>query len=335
MNRRVAIILMGVLAVLLVAGIMLYRKNSSLSTGNPNSREFKVPEDQIGRIFIADRNGVRIDLTKRKGQWYLANGYKADEAVMRTLLKTITQIEVINFVPKKGIEQVMKEIGAQGLKVEIFNTGNQKIRSYYVGAATHSGLQTFMVLDGSNIPYEVGIPGFDGSVRGAYWPLDLNDFISRVFAAYPPNTISSVRMEYPRNRNQSFILQVKGQGEYDIRPLFETTTPKTSPLRSGEVEAFLSSFDKITGAKVLTQDRLPTDSLISEIPFAHLSIVDTEQDTNKLVIYPVLASEKEKQRVDLNQKPFSYFVSTENGLFYSAQNRNLEKIFFGYDSFFK
>lgn len=334
--RKPFVILLFILTILLIVGFVLYRNNSLLTTGNTSSRDFKIKDaTSIGRIFIADRNGTIINLTRKGERWFLGNGFQADDAVVKNLIKTISNIEVINFVPKKGIETVMKEIGTQGLKVEIYDKHEHKLKSYYVGSANQSGMQTFMVLDGANIPYEVGIPGFDGSVRGSYWPLILDDFISRVMLEYPPNSIQKVIMDYPRNKNQSFSLDIEKTGSYNVRPYYETTSEAKSTVLKSEVEAFLTGFEKMWAAKVITSDKLSTDTLISDIPFLNLTVIDTKRDTNKLIIYPVIVTDKDRQHVDLNNRPFSYFVARNNGLFYSAQNSNLEKIFFGYSSFFK
>jgi len=334
MNKK-TVILLALLLILGIVGFKMYQQNAQMSTGASNSRQFKVEDiSNVDRIFVADKNASIIDLNKKNGKWYLKDGIEADQFFVDYLLKTINKIEVINLVPKAAIPRVMNEIGALGLKVEIYD-GKKLVKSYYVGMGNPTGETTYMVLNGFNIPYEVSIPGFDGDLRSRYWPLSQTDLISRVLAEYPINSIRKVSVDYPRNKSESFILTVKGSKSYDLEPFYSTTTKIESPVKPGEVEAFLAGFEKMYGAKAFTKNEMSSDTMISEIPFLNLQITGSDDVVRKLIMYPVINTEQEGQRVDLEHRPFNFFVTLDDRLFFYAQEDQLKKIFFGYSFFFK
>lgn len=329
------IFLLGILVITLLTGFFLYRKNNQTETNVSSSRDFKVSDiNSVGKIFVTDKNNSKLEITKKGDKWIYDRKYTADKQFMEYLLQTIQKIEVKNLVPKPAISAVMKDIAVKGIKVELYDNNNRKIKDYYIGSESQIGYANYMVLDGYNIPYAVGIPNFDGSIRERYWPLFKDDIISRKILQYAPNTIDYVSMEYPRNRNESFTLRVLPGQNYDITPIHSTTKVIQKQVKRTEVEAFLIALEDLQAAQVFTKDKLPTDTLISDIPFAKLKIVAKTHDTTQLIIYPVIMNEDERKGISLQHKPFSYFINKDNNLFYSGQLRPLEKIFFGYSFFY-
>ncbi len=306
-----------------------------METGVSSSRDFKVTDiNSVGKIFVTDKNNSKLELDRKGDQWIMDGKYIADKQFMEYLLLTIQKVEVKNLVPKAAIPGVMKDIAVKGIKVELYNLQGRKIKDYYIGSESQIGYANYMVLDGYNIPYAVGIPNFDGSVRERYWPLFKDNVISRKILSFPPNSIKYVQIDYPRNRNESFSLRVQSGQQYDIQPLNSTTHHIDKPVKRNEAEAFLFALEDVQAASVFTEDKLPTDTLISDIPFAKLQIVTHKSDTTNLTIYPIIMTDDERKGISLQNKPFSYFINKDNRLYYSGQVRPLEKIFFGYSFFY-
>ncbi|MCB9291127.1 MAG: hypothetical protein H6560_27730 [Lewinellaceae bacterium] len=58
------------------------------------------------------------------------------------------------------------------------------------------------------------------------------------------DNIQSVSIEYPKQRNQSFILEDTPDG-YEVRPFYDITPRIRRPFRKGSAEAFLVNFESV------------------------------------------------------------------------------------------
>ena len=127
-----------------------------------------VDTSKVDKIFIADMDGVEVTLTRpeRGRLWDLNGKYKAREDAVKLLLKTFRRAAVQGPVAEAAQENVVRLIAARGKKVEIYQGGDQPVKTWYVGTATPSHTGTYMVLEtpegrGAE-PYVVHMEGFTG-----------------------------------------------------------------------------------------------------------------------------------------------------------------------------
>lgn len=333
MSLKIKILLLVTALLLGLAGY-LYVKGSQKDTFASSSRDFAVEDvDRIGRIFAVDREGNSYNLERKSDTWYV-DGYEADKEFVGILLTTLQKMTVKNLVPKTAISKVMKDIATMGKKVEVYDKSGRVMKIFYIGTGNQVDDGTFMVLDGSNIPYEVGLPAFPGNIAARFWPFKFIDMRSRVIAEYKAGEIKSIVMEYPRNKSESFILNVSGPGKYDIHPYYDITTPINRPIKNGEVDAFLSGFEMLISGSVYSSNLLNQDTLVSDIPFLNMKITDTKDNEKTMIFYPFIPLSARSEAILLNTLPQHFFIVVNDKAYYTGQREVLQKIFFGYSYFY-
>ena len=323
------------LFLLLLTGLafFIYKKNNVKSSMTDSSRDFGIENtDKIGKIFVTDRSHLGYTLEKRNGVWFADSIHPADIEFVNILLTTIRKMSVTNLVPKTAIPNIMKDVATIGKKVEIYDLDGKKLKSFYIGATNQRVNGVFMVLEGYNIPYEMGITGFNGNIGGRFWPLNLIDVRSKQLFKYQAGQIKSIEITYPRDKDESFTLNIEGNSKYKVFPISTTRKVINREVSKGLTERFLSNFEDIRAAYVIRDNMLGADTLVSTVPFASYKILDKDNITKTVDFYPVLNGEN---RIGLGYEPETFYAVVNNKNYYTAQNSVLKKIFWGYSYFYE
>lgn len=330
MNRT---LLLVVLFLLLGAGAWYALSNKKKQTASQVSwdMDFAVKNpDEIGKIFIADRKGRTASIERKGGIWVYNGKHPARPTAVETLLSTISKITVLNIPPNATVPNMVKELAAEGIKVELYDRDGKTLKTYYVGGVTLDERGTIFMMDGSEQPYVVHVPGFIGQVR-IHYLLGDDEWRDRNIFREKPEEIQSVSVEYPQRKSESFHLEKTGEATYAVRPFFSTTSPMRSPQRKGVAEAYLVQFENLTAEAFETYNPL-RDSVKALVPFAIVSIKKTDGAEKKVRFWPL-----EIERMNDNGQPYvsRYFTDVNNADFMLTQDRVFGKIFRGYPFFFE
>lgn len=319
------------MALLIITAVVYFNKSGKSSMAD-SSRDFAIENiDEIGKIFVTDREGNHYSLERNGDIWYADSIYLADPGFVDVVLTTLKRMTVVNLVPKPAIKNVMRDIAAFGKKVEVYDRKGRKIKSFYIGGTNQRVTASYMVLDGYNIPYEMSYPGFSGDLGGRLWPLHLIDVRSKAIFKYKAGDIKKITVTYPRDKNESFALTIAGTNKYEIQPLSPTVIPITKPISKGAVEQYLSSLENIEATKVVENNLLGADTMVSSVPFASFEIVDKNDKIKRLDLYPVI---DESAKVGLGYEPEFFFAIMDNTNYFNCQLMVLKKLFWGYSFFF-
>ncbi|MFN0215575.1 MAG: hypothetical protein ACKVT2_15060, partial [Saprospiraceae bacterium] len=121
----------------------------------------KYPKN-IGKVFIADRKGGTATLEKNGNQWLYNGKHPARPSAVESLLETFANVNVLNIPPHGAVPGMVKELSADGIKVEIYDLKGKSMKTYYVGGVTNDERGTVLMMEGSEQPYLVHVPGFIG-----------------------------------------------------------------------------------------------------------------------------------------------------------------------------
>lgn len=329
MNRT---LLMVVLFLVMGGTVWYFLANKKKQAGSYVSwdMDFAVKNtDNIGKIFIADRAGNTVTL-EQKGKVWMYNGkHPARPSAVQTLLETISQVNVLNIPPNGAVPSMVKEMAAVGIKVEIYDREGKNMKTYYVGGVTNDERGTVLMMDGSEQPYMVHIPGFIGQIRMRFLLRD-DDWRDKAIFREKPEEIQSVSVEYPQRKNESFKLEKTGEAAYDVQPYFSTTTAMRSPQRKGVAEAYLVQFEQMVAEAFETQNPL-RDSVKALVPFVIVTMKKTDGQEKKLRFWPV---DVETSR-DGKNFVSRYFTDVNNEDFMLTQDRVFGGIFRGYGFFYE
>ena len=157
------------LALIILIGALIWflsiDKKSTISVEN----NFSISDTaSVIKIFIADRNGTTITLNRNEKNWVINNKYGVREDAINTILTTINQIRIQRPVSKNAFDNVIKNLATSGVKIEIYTNQETPNKTYTIGSSTANHLGTYMFLAGSETPFIVHIPSFNGFLSPRY-----------------------------------------------------------------------------------------------------------------------------------------------------------------------
>jgi hypothetical protein len=290
-NKGILIIVI-VLAIVAVTLIMQNRKG----TLKYEMGEFAIADTStVTKIFMADMRGNQVLLSKSApGKWTLDENLKAGNESINLLLKTMANIAVKAPVPKKSYNSVIKRLATNSIKVEIyqhkyridlFNSirlfPHEKLtKVYYVGNPTPDNLGTFMLLEGSEVPFVVYEPGFRGFIS-ARFTANPTDWRDHTIFKTNPTEIKSIKVEFPEHPDESYLIEKFGSTNLDLislekkQKLEEFDTQRVVDLvKLYKDIRFEAVLDKIEPAKI--------DSIIRSTPLNIITLTDTAGMVNQV-----------------------------------------------------
>ncbi|MFZ4414348.1 MAG: hypothetical protein ACOYOV_14790, partial [Bacteroidales bacterium] len=187
----------------------------------------------ITKIFMSDKNNNSVTIKRLdEKKWEVNDKYPARIDGMEILLETISKLHVKEPVSKAGRNTIIKWLAAKSVKVEIYQMVYRidlfnKIRLfphekctkvYYVGDETQDNQGTFMLLEGSDEPFIVYVPGFRGFLTPRYSALEF-DWRKRIVFDSKIGDIKTVKIEYPSAPESSFEIS-RFNRDFEIKLLF-------------------------------------------------------------------------------------------------------------------
>jgi hypothetical protein len=287
-------------------------------------RRFKVENtDEIYKIFIADRKGEQTTLERKAGFWQYNGKYTANPNVMNTLLDAIGRMEIAYKPPTAAVQNMIKNLATEGIKVEIYNKNNKLLKSYYIGGATADERGTYAILDGAEQPYVVSIPGWEGNLRFRF-NLKGDDWRDKTVFAEKAENIQSVTVEYPKNRNKSFRLE-RNSNSYQVKPFYPITPIINHPYKPGSAERYLEGFRSL-GAEAFENENPRRDSVRQLVPFSIITLQNKQGVEKTVRLFPIFTVSNQAER---------YLAELSTGDFMLVQHLVFAKVLWGYEFFFE
>jgi len=333
-KNRLILVAVAVLAVLALV-LVLTRTTTTL---NKTSTGFALDDTaNVTRIFMSDKNNNTLTLT-RKGpaEWIVNDKFSASGFNVGMLLQTMLEIEVSMPVAKAARNNVIRQMAANSVKVEIYqevyriNLFNsihmfrheKKTKVYYVGGATQNNLGSYFLMEGSEEPYVVHLPGLRGFVTPRYMPIEKywRDYtvIKRTLPA-----IRSVTVEVPGAPQESYLIE-------NTRTSFAFLSyPERTPVQ-GRIDTltimnFLNGFRNLN-YEVLLNDigKARRDSILRLPPFVNITVTDTAGITTVIRTFRRPA---DPGATDMNGKPLPYDMDRFYALINDGQDLVLAQFF--------
>jgi hypothetical protein len=326
--------LLAALFLLLGAGAWYVIAIKNKKTGSAVSwdMDFTVKDPgEIGKVFIADRLGNTASLVRKDDHWVYNDTWRARQSAVNSLLETLSQMKVQYIPPEAAEEGIVKVMATQGIKVEVYDRHGDKMKIFYVGGVTIDERGTYMIMEGSENPYVVHIPGFIGQLRVRFFLGDDNWRDRSVFTE-KVEEIQSVSVDYPQQRSMSFKIEKGGEQGYTVSPFYSTTPLIRKPQRTGIPEAYLAQFESLVAEAHETANSR-RDSILSLVPFAVVNLKKTDGSEKKVRFWPVTVERNPDTGAEYVDR---YFTDVNQGeAFMLTQDRVFGKLFRGYPFFFE
>ena len=340
MNRTTWLLFAFFLLGISALGYVYFNREDALMRGLKAERNFAVKNiTKIQKIFIAQRDGETTLLEKRGADWIYNQKFKARPNAIDNLLDAIQRVEIDHIPAKAAVPNIVKNLAGEGIKVEIYESGAQPIKTYYVGGGTVDERGVYMIMDGFDQPFVCHIPGWEGNIRYRY-NLRGDDWRDKTVFAENPDNIQAVSIEYPKQKNRSFKLERKGSNDFEIKPFYAITPVIPAPYREGSAEAFLIGFESLV-AEAFENETPAKDSVRQIVPFGIITLTNKAGKTTRAKLYPIFPDEvvsldpKTGQWISADGATVErYFVDHSSGDFMLIQDRVFRKVLRGYEFFY-
>lgn len=288
--KKNLIYLIVFLVLLAVAGWLFSESNGKSTLAGPENYDFAVKDTaSITKIVISDKSPKKVVVNRKGKRWYLNKEHKVRKDAIEVLLETLARMEMRNFLPQRMIPVVEKNLSALGRKVEIYQNGSLT-KVLYVGLPTTDEMGTYMKIEGSDQPYAVHIPGFNGFLNTRFI---VDDYLWRSRELMDINTqaIKEVRVLFPDSLDQSFTVEVfSGDSLFVKRASDGKVMRGASQVKSRLLLAALSKLSyegEIIPSDPIYDDR---DSLLNSTPVFKISVSDKEGRMQSFSGYKIKAA---------------------------------------------
>lgn len=286
------IIYLLVLVVLLgVAGWLITNKNEEGTLERKMDYNFTIKDTaSIDKIVIKDKTPAEVTLTREGKNWILDNEYLARKGAVKTLLGTLYRMELRNFIPERMKETVLKRMTVFGKEVQIYKNG-ELFKTIYVGTETPDEMATYMMIKGSDAPYAVYMPGFNGFLSTRFFTQQ-HLWKSRDVTRMDPRDIREINMVYPDSSASSFKIQMFSPDSIFVTQLSTGKVLKNVNMVKTKLYIGAASSMKYEGA-ILPTDPIYArrDSLLASTPVFEITVKDTNGKTTTLEGYHIKAPE--------------------------------------------
>jgi hypothetical protein len=180
------------------------------------------------------------------------------------------------------LDNAVRMLATRNTKVEVYHK-KKLLKTIYVGGPTQDQMGTFMMLEGSSVPFVVHIPGFTGYLSTRFF-IDEKGWKSTEIFSYNFNDIKVISVTNPENPLASFVLTSSGNNQYSLTSPEGRIFPGT--LDTVGVRFYISQFEKVSFeffADSTTQ--VTRDSLLNTTPYRILTLQDRSGVTRKVVAW--------------------------------------------------
>jgi len=311
---------------------------------NDQHTQFAVEDaNNIGRIFIADRNQKQVLLEKKDGIWFFTNKvsgktYLANPSTIQIILETATKIRTRMPVVSTAVENVVKHLAAHGKKVEIYDHKGNRLRTYYVGGGAERGEGTHMIMEGSDQPYIIYYPNWVGTLDTRY-TTDERAWRDRAIFRVSPPEIEFVEVQYhaPSQLQASFRINQSREGKFELKPLETQTEPPTTPLNNRNAAAYIDDFNALIAENFVDDPKI-LDSVAMMPVFATVTYKTTLHNKPQVFrVRPVMNvnADRGDGEIGTREKIQRYVIDRDNGEVFLIQHIAARKIFWNYSYFFQ
>ncbi len=301
MKRNLLLLL--VLIVLILVSYWIYNRNSGSTISDEPLTDFAIADTStVTKFFIADHSGRTALLERVPGQklWKVNGRYLAREDAVKNVLEVFKRIRVRGNVPAKGKDNMMKIIATTGMKVEIYQDGDEPSKIYYVGSTTPDHFGTIMLLEipekgRSAEPYITHMEGFTGFLNPRFFT-DENEWRYTGVFEYPELNFKEVTIIDHLVPQSSFKVKYDGGnsiqlfGGSDVN--LQSFNHEYSRFDSIAVKDLLIRFKKVHVNSYMTNLKPAViDSILKMPPVFTISLLDNNGKTTSVDLYLKKAKE--------------------------------------------
>lgn len=260
-----------VICILIIIAVILINNNKK-TTLKKELRDYAIQDtSKIDKIFMVDKENNKVELIKDENVWTVNNKFPARLAAVNILLETLGNMQIRYPVPKTSHNTVVKQMSSQSIKVQVF-THNHLLNTYYVGGPTQDHQGTYMLIEGSDVPMVVFVPGFNGYLTPRFFTCEIDWHDNTIFK-YNYTDIYAVTIEHPQEPEKSFKITCLSPNSFSFIKLQDNSNIENWDTLA--IKTYFSFFKKISFDHYLTQiPETKKDSILNATPIYIFTVED-------------------------------------------------------------
>ena len=271
------------------------------STLKGELKEFAIKDTaKVTRMFFADKKGNKVLLQRNeKNEWMINNLTQADADKVNLLLATMHDLEVRNPITEKEHNTVVGILATEGIKTEFYK-GEDLIKTIYIGSSTPDQTGTYMLIEGSDVPYVTHVNGFIGYLTPRFITSEKMWKSKEVFNI-SASQIKKISVEYPMDMKNSFVI------ENGIIPILKSNNIAI-PTDVKFLKYYLGNFEHLFFEGYSEAKVSEKDSIFNLTPFCVIILTKANGEQIKLQVNLKAIDRRTMQHFEESGKPLDYDI---------------------------
>ncbi len=299
---KILLIITSILAILAIVFLI----GNSDGTLNPNDSDFATRDTaSITKVFMADKIDNSVLLERTNEGWTVDGEYLAEDKMIKSLLKAVSNLSVKFPVAEAAQNKVIKLLAVRSTKVEVYQMAykinlfnsiklfpeERLTKVFYVGNPTQDNIGTYMYMENGEIPYVVYLPGFRGYVSARFSAKHKEWRKKNIFSSSIKD-IKSVTLDFQHSEKSFKVNKLDTRKVELIHLKSNSMVPAFDTLK---VVEFLASFrdlnyeSLITGTQPMLEDSIRNAQPEIMITLEHLDGYKQQIKTYKIISNPELS----------------------------------------------
>jgi hypothetical protein len=259
--------------ILPLAFVFLWACGGKDSAMDSDYTQFKLEDTaSIQKISINNNGGSKVILIRAQGGWEIEGlNLPARRDLIEVTLSTLRRMEVKEFIPKNGQQEVFKKLSVYGTRVEVYGTDSEPLRTFFVGGPTQNHLGTYMMLKGSEVPVVVYVPGFRGYLTNHFNPNVIEWKTKQIFNHHVRD-IAWVQVVHHQRPESSFRIEVLSPSRLSLIHL--QTGIASAKADTSLLKVFLQNFKVLGFENWVDVNAVRLDSVQQKYPLQTITLKD-------------------------------------------------------------
>lgn len=299
----------------------------SSGTLNVDEQNFSVSDTAaIGKMFIADMRGNKVELERNGTAWTMNNRTSASKEAVDMMLGTLSKMAVRYPVPDATRKNVVKEMSGNNKKLVLYDRDGKEIKTILIGPTPLDNRGNYMLIEGASNPYVVEIPGFQGSLDTRFIT-DTMRLRNAAILAFPFNALVEVSVAYTDSPKNSFVLDLS-------KDAFSVTNPSTGStlaektLDKNKVFAYVNLFRRVNAEAYENNNPIRTE-ILAQRPFAVLTVTQRGGNQTRIECYNKPMNRRSKTQFEQTGDPVQFDLDRYYGLVNGNDFVLLQRYHFG------
>lgn len=198
---------------------------------------------------------------------------------VQQLLNVFQDLRVEAPAQKTNRRQLLEIIRDNPIHVKIYGKDNI-IKDYLIEDSQHKKGVSYMMMEGSNEPFIMELPGYDGDLADLV-KVDANYWRDKTLFDYSGLDIESIKVTYPSEMQHSFYLSYGDK--FRLQSLAKDEY--IEGFSGSKAARYFSYFANVRFHEIITDEPRIKDSLEKATPYCVFEIVDENNNMTKLYTY--------------------------------------------------